>query len=170
MNDNTYLLIVDMQRVFAETTPWHVPDFYTVQKTILDWYDVFDMDHVIFSAFVPDPHPKGAWRDYYDRYPFAQRESAKSLFELAEPYASLPGSRVTASTFSKWPAIQDLTMDKLYICGVSTGCCVLSTAMAAADAGVSVSIIRDGCAAVSKEMHDAVEAVVRNYPHLINWV
>ncbi len=37
----------------------------------------------------------------------------------------------------------------LVLCGVSTDCCVLSTALAAADDGAWVRVVRDGCAAAS---------------------
>ncbi len=41
----------------------------------------------------------------------------------------------------------------LLLAGVSTDCCVLSTALAAADAGVTVRVVADACAGIDDESH-----------------
>ena len=62
---------------------------------------------------------------------------------------------VTAGTFGKWPVLRDLVGDgaRLTLTGVSTDCCVLSTALPAADAGATVRIAAAGCAGSSEENH-----------------
>ena len=49
------------------------------------------------------------------------------------------------------------------LAGVATDCCVLSTALAAADAGCLVEVVADACAGSSDEAHErALEAVVEH--------
>jgi nicotinamidase-related amidase len=42
---------------------------------------------------------------------------------------------------------------EMVLVGVSTDCCVLSTALAAADAGVHVRVVADACAGLSEGDH-----------------
>ena len=63
---------------------------------------------------------------------------------------------VSCSTFGKWgdelaKAIQG--SKRIVLCGVSTDCCVLATALAAADAGVSVRVATDACMGSTPENH-----------------
>ncbi|WXF89963.1 isochorismatase family protein [Curtobacterium flaccumfaciens pv. flaccumfaciens] len=53
---------------------------------------------------------------------------------------------------------------------MSTDCCVLSTALAAADAGATVTVVADACAGASDEDHDRALAVMRLYAPLITVV
>lgn len=48
--------------------------------------------------------------------------------------------------------------------GVSTDCCVVSTALAAADAGARVTIAADACAGSTAENHAAALTVMGLYP------
>ncbi len=51
--------------------------------------------------------------------------------------------------------------------GVSTDCCVLSTALAAADAGVAVQVVADACAGVSPADHQRALDAMALYAPLI---
>jgi nicotinamidase-related amidase len=51
--------------------------------------------------------------------------------------------------------------------GVSTDCCVLSTALAAADAGCFVQVVADACAGVTDTDHDRALAAMALYEPLI---
>ena len=53
------------------------------------------------------------------------------------------------------------------LAGVSTDCCVLSTAVAAADAGVAVQVVADACAGVNDETHAQALDIMRLYAPLI---
>ncbi len=58
----------------------------------------------------------------------------------------------------------------MVLAGVSTDCCVLSTALAAADAGVRVRVVADACAGVSDADHERALAVMALYGPLIEIV
>ena len=56
------------------------------------------------------------------------------------------------------------------LAGVSTDCCVLSTALAAADAGVPVRVVADACAGVDDESHRQALDILRLYGPLVEVV
>ena len=56
------------------------------------------------------------------------------------------------------------------LAGVSTDCCVLSTALAAADAGVEVRVVADACAGADDASHTKALQVMDLYRPLIRVV
>jgi nicotinamidase-related amidase len=154
------LVVVDMQRVFAEPdSPWCVPDFATLEGPISKLVQSFG-ERVVFTRFVTPDVPAGSWRDYYREWSFILEPEARPLLELAVPWSEHPGTVIDKPTFSAYGAeLRDLLRrsdtSTLVLCGVSTECCVLATALAAADDGVSVRIVRDACASVDNAAHEA---------------
>jgi nicotinamidase-related amidase len=55
----------------------------------------------------------------------------------------------------------------MVISGVSTDCCVISTALAASDAGVHVRVAADACAGLSPADHQRALAAMALYAPLI---
>jgi nicotinamidase-related amidase len=102
---------------------------------------------VTCTRFVAPERPTGAWREYYAAWPFALQPPDAPLWDVV-PELGSTGPTVDATTFSKWgPALAERLGDAtMVLCGVSTDCCVLSTAVAAADAGVAVRVVADACA------------------------
>jgi hypothetical protein len=77
---------------------------------------------------------------------------------------------VDRTTFGKWgPELEALTREsgEMVLVGVSTDCCVLSTALAAADAGVHVRVVADACAGVSDADHQRALDALALYAPLI---
>ncbi|MGW3465890.1 isochorismatase family protein, partial [Streptomyces olivaceoviridis] len=75
-----------------------------------------------------------------------------------------------ATTFGKWtPALAARTAPdgRLVLAGVSTECCVLSTALAAADAGAEVLVVADACAGVDDDSHVKALEIMELYQPLI---
>ena len=54
--------------------------------------------------------------------------------------------------------------NSLVLAGVSTDCCVVSTALAAADAGATITVVTDACAGSTPETHRAALDVRALYP------
>ena len=74
---------------------------------------------------------------------------------------------VSATTFGKWgPALAAVTGDlpHLVVAGVATDCCVISTALAAADAGATLTVVTDACAGSTPENHRNALDVMALYP------
>jgi nicotinamidase-related amidase len=55
----------------------------------------------------------------------------------------------------------------MVLTGVSTDCCVISTALAAADAGVAVRVVSDACAGISENDHQRALDAMALYAPLI---
>jgi nicotinamidase-related amidase len=73
---------------------------------------------------------------------------------------------ISGTTFSKWGAgLAEATEGgtELVLTGVSTDCCVLSTALAAADAGAHVRVVADACAGLSEADHQRALAAMALY-------
>ncbi|MGW0208209.1 cysteine hydrolase family protein [Streptomyces sp. NPDC003233] len=151
-----HLAVIDMQRVFAEpASPWATPRYADAVAGVRSLLPAF-ADRVTFTRFLAPGEPAGAWRAYYDAWPFALQPPDAELWHLSDEFADLAGHVVDATTFGKW--IPELAArvgpdDRLVLAGVSTECCVLSTALAAADAGTEVLVVADACAGVDDDSH-----------------
>jgi nicotinamidase-related amidase len=166
-----HLVVVDMQRVFADAgSPWATPDFAAILPTVADLAKRFG-DAVTCTRFIAPDRPTGAWREYYAEWPFALQPPDAALWDVV-PELECSAPTVDATTFSKWgPALADRVGDAtMVLCGVSTDCCVLSTAVAAVDAGVPVHVVGDACAGVSAESHRATLDVLALYGPLVRVV
>jgi nicotinamidase-related amidase len=166
-----HLVVVDMQRVFADAASgWATPGFAGIVPTVAALVDAF-APAVTFTRFVAPAEPAGAWRAYYARWPFALQPPGAPLWEVV-PELGPTGPTVDAPTFSKWgPELAArVGGDELVLAGVSTDCCVLSTAVAAADAGVAVRVVADACAGVDAASHRAALDLLALYGPLVEVV
>ena len=104
----------------------------------------FGPARTVVTRFVADPSLGGSWVPYYRDWPFALVPDSDPLYAVVPELADVAGHVVTAGTFGKWPVLRDLvgTDAHLTLTGVSTDCCVLSTALPAADAGATVRVVR----------------------------
>jgi nicotinamidase-related amidase len=168
----TTLAVIDMQRVFADRdSPWLVPRFAEIVGPIQRLVAAY-RPRVIFTRFVAPAVPAGAWRRYYEVWPFALQPPDARIYELVDEFADEPGPTLDATTFGK-VGDQLSTMvagGRLVLAGVSTDCCVLSTALAAADDGVPVQVVADACAGVDDESHAKTLDILRLYGPLVEVV
>ena len=170
MGEAGWLAVIDMQRVFGEAgSPWLAPRFAEVTGPVARLVAGFG-DRVTFTRFIAPEVPAGAWRQYYQQWPFALQPPGARIYELVDDFAGHP--TLDATTFGKWgPELADLAgTGPLVLAGVSTDCCVLSTALAAADAGMAVQVVADACAGVDDQSHDRALDVMRLYGPLIQVV
>jgi len=151
-----WLTVIDMQRVFADPdSPWAVPRFTEAATGVRRLLPAYG-DRVTFTRFVAPGTPEGAWRAYYARWPFAVQPQDARLWDLTSEFADRARHVLDAPTFGKWTpelARRATPEGRLLPPGVSTDCCVLSTALAAADAGVEVLVVADACAGADDDSH-----------------
>ena len=174
-----WLAVIDMQRVFGEPdSPWLAPRFAEIVGPVRQLAEAF-RPRVTFTRFVAPAAPAGAWRRYYEQWPFALQPPDARIYELADDFAGQPGPTLDATTFSKWrPELAGLAgrgspdggPGQLVLAGVSTDCCVLSTALAAADAGVAVRVVADACAGATDGSHRQALDILRLYAPLVEVV
>lgn len=165
-----WLVIVDVQRVFAEPwSAWASPDFPAAAPRLRRLIDAFG-PRVCSTRFVAPRAPRGAWVDYYREWPFALRPADDPMWDYAQGFGAQGHPEVVASTFGKWgPALARATRgaQRLVMAGVATDCCVISTVLAAADAGVRIDVAADACAGSTTENHRRALAVMGLYTPLV---
>ncbi|MFG1640181.1 cysteine hydrolase family protein [Amycolatopsis sp. NPDC049252] len=161
------LAVIDLQNVFGDpASEWFTPRFAEVVPPIQRLVKAFG-DNVVFTRFIAPARPEGAWKQYYARWPFALQPPESQLYQVISDFQ--PMSTVDTTTFGKWTPEMAARVGEapLVLAGVSTDCCVLSTALAAADAGVAVTVVEDACAGVDDESHAKTLDILRLYAPLV---
>jgi nicotinamidase-related amidase len=173
LSRSAVLAVIDMQNVFADPgSDWFTPGFSQILQPILELTEAF-AGRTVFTRFLAPAEPGGAWRAYYQQWPFALKPAEWAGYRLVD-VLDRPGLvTMDTSTFGKWtPRLAELVSDEgeLVLAGVSTDCCVLSTALAAADAGVRVLVAEQACAGLDTASHQRALAAMRMYAPLIEVV
>ncbi|WP_431218640.1 cysteine hydrolase family protein [Leifsonia xyli] len=164
------LVVVDMQQVFGNpASEWFTPKFAEAEAVIAGLVPAFG-DRVVFTRFVAPERPEGAWVPYYEQWPFALVPADDPIYDLVLAFRDTGHPVVTEPTFGKWG--DDLRAalrgsQDVVLAGVSTDCCVLSTALGAADAGVRIRVVADGCAGLSDADHQRALDAMALYAPLI---
>lgn len=148
-----HLVVIDMQRAFRQEGEWHIPRYDEAARTIARL--AASGLEPISTRFIPDPAENGAWSSYYDRWQSMRLDPADPIWHTELPDIETRGS-IDLPTFSKWG--QELAElipvgEEIILTGVATDCCILATALGAADAGRYVTVVEDGCAGQSDAAH-----------------
>jgi nicotinamidase-related amidase len=169
MTPEGWLVVVDLQHVFGDAdSPWVAPRFEEVRPRIRELVEAFG-DRVVWTRFVAPDRPTGAWKEYYATFPFALQPPDAPLYALVEDPGSAPV--VDATTFGKWgPELAAVVGEgPLTVTGVATDCCVISTVLPAADAGIPIRVVSDACAGSGDDDHERALRVMSLYAPLV-WV
>jgi nicotinamidase-related amidase len=166
------LALIDLQRIFAEPeSGWAAPDFQRVIAPTRQLVDLFS-PRVVFTRFVaPAGEPQGSWATYYEMYPFALQPPDSYAYQLVDEFRGAP--TLDKPTFGKWgKELADAVGPggHLVLAGVTTDCCVLTTALAAVDAGVYVQVVEDACAGADEESHRKAIDIMRLYSPMLEIV
>lgn len=150
-----WLVVIDPQRIFAspEASPWGSPLFAEALPAIQRLVAAHP-GRTVITRFVADEEPLGSWGPYYEQWPFAQVPDGDPLYEIVPELADADALVVTEPTFGKWhDMLQALVGEQphLRLAGVATDCCVIATALPAADSGAFVEVVTDACAGSTPE-------------------
>jgi nicotinamidase-related amidase len=167
MHPDAWLVVIDPQRIFAAPdSPWGSPMFGDILDPVRRLAAAAG-ERTVVTRWVA-PHPAhGSWAAYLEAWPFADVPPDDRLFDVVDELQDLTSTIVTAPTFGKWgPTLAEVTgpTPHLVLAGVSTDCCVISTALAAADAGATVTIVSDACAGSTRENHRSALDVMALFP------
>ncbi|QND23766.1 cysteine hydrolase (plasmid) [Rhizobium leguminosarum bv. viciae] len=166
MNENWIHLCIDMQRVFAEDTPWHVPWMREVSPQIEEVASRY-AERTVFTRFITPEKPEqmsGMWRAYYEKWRTMTREQLDpGLLDIVPALRHLiPPARIFDKvTYSPWiggelhQILSSEAVDALVLTGGETDVCVLAAALGAIDLGYRVIVLRDAVCSGADETHDA---------------
>jgi nicotinamidase-related amidase len=166
ISDNWIHLCIDMQRLFAEDTPWHVPWMRQVAPEVEELARRHSA-RTIFTRFVPperaDQMP-GMWRAYYQKWSMMTTEQlGKDFVDLVPSLKHLvPPARVfDKPIYSPWVSgelhavLAREHVDTVVLTGGETDVCVLAAALGAIDLGYRVIVLKDAVCSGADETHDA---------------
>ena len=162
-----WLVVIDPQRIFASPdSPWGSPMFPGILDPVHRLAERYAGRTILTRWVAPDP-ASGSWAAYLDAWPFARVAADDRLYDLVDEVRDIEAPVVTATTFGKWvPDLVAITGETphLVVAGVSTDCCVVSTALAAADAGATLTVVTDACAGSTPDNHRSALDVMALYP------
>jgi nicotinamidase-related amidase len=178
----TWLAVIDMQNIFGDRdSDWATPKFPQIVEPVAQLVRAY-APNAVFTRFVTPARPAGAWIPYYADWPKALVPPEDRAWDIVPELASAQagtagadgrGGTVVATTFSKWEGrLAELVSPggTLVLCGVSTDCCVIATALQAADAGIHVKVVPEACAGVDDASHAAALHVMGLFAPLVEVV
>ncbi|MCW2739157.1 isochorismatase family protein [Nocardioides sp.] len=167
MHPDAWLVVIDPQRIFADpSSQWGSPMFPAIVDPVRRLAAAAG-ERTVVTRWVPAREPRGSWAAYLEAWPFADVPEDDPLLELVPEMTGVGSEVVSVPTFGKWgPALQAITgpTPHIVLTGVSTDCCVVSTALAAADAGATITVVTDACAGSTPDNHRAAMDVMALYP------
>jgi len=170
MEATPVLVAIDMQNIFADpSSQWATTGYASASTGIRRLLPAFG-DRVVFTRFVAPERPDGAWVNYYRDWPFALVPDDDPLYDITSEFDTAVDTVVSSPMFGKWGDELAAAMRgsrEMVLTGVSTDCCVLSTALPAADAGIRVRVVSDACAGLSQADHQRALDAMALYAPLI---
>ncbi|WP_264043487.1 cysteine hydrolase family protein [Mycolicibacterium hodleri] len=164
-------MAIDLQEVFRQpASEWFTPRYEDAAAGTRELLPLFG-PRAVFTRFIAPAHPTGAWVDYYEKWPFAMVPANDRLYDLTAEFNPVHHAVVSLTTLGKWGPDLAAAMNgsrEMVLTGVATDCCVLSTALAAADAGVHVQVVADACAGASDRDHRRALEAMELYAPLID--
>lgn len=159
-------LCVDMQRMFAEDTPWHVDWMSGVLPQVAELAGRFP-EKTIFTRFIPPVRAEdmsGTWQEYYRKWwMLTRRHMPAEMADLVPSLARLvpPARTFDKRTYSPWiegglhKSLCEERVDTLVVTGGETDVCVLAAVLGAIDLGYHVALLSDGICSGADGTHDA---------------
>lgn len=160
-------IVVDVQRLFFDPTPWHVPAMSSIFPPLKALLRAAGA-RTIFTRFRTPPRAEdasGSWQTYYRRWRdvLAERLPERLFHIVPEVAACAPEAIVCDKfTYSAFEAarfreaLARLRPRHLVMAGVETDVCVLATLFGAVDRGFPVWLVRDAVASADAAASDAV--------------
>ena len=167
LTSRTAHLCVDVQNLFLEPTPWHVPWLARILPAI-ERISLLHPERNIFTRFIPPQRAEdlpGTWQRYYQRWPEMLRDRLDPhLLQLVPSLEAIAGlgfvlDKPVYSPFANPLLLRHLreqSVDSLIVTGVETDVCVLSAVLSAVDEGFRVVLVKDALGSSSDATHDAL--------------
>jgi nicotinamidase-related amidase len=175
LDDTAVHLCVDMQRMFAEETEWHMPWMKRVLPRVVELCRAHP-GRAVFTRFIPAERAEdreGTWRQYYERWASMTLDRLDpdlvGLVPELRPFVT-PAQTFDKPVYSPWHTgrldriLKERGITALIISGGETDVCVLATILGAVDLGYRVIVATDALCSSSDEAHDsAIDLYHRRY-------
>ena len=170
LGDRCMHICVDMQRLFAEPSPWATPWISRVLPQI-ERLVARRAPQTVFTRFLParkSGQGTGTWKRYYERWAsMTIQNMGPEMVELLPTLAEYcpPATTIDKHIYSPWfegPLRAHLigqNVDTLVITGGETDVCVLATVLGGIDFGYRVVVVTDALCSSSDATHDALLTV-----------
>ncbi len=167
LGDTAAHVCVDMQRLFAEDTPWRTPWMRRVLPNVVALAGARP-ERLCFTRFVPLDKPEsgaGTWRRYYERWSDVTLQAIDpSLVDLVPELRRFapPAPVLDKRVYSPWGStglhemLQRAGKNTLIVTGGETEVCVLATVLGAIDLGYRVVLATDALCSSADQTHDAM--------------
>lgn len=170
-----WLVVIDPQRIFADpSSAWASPFFPAAMENIERLATAFGPARSLVTRWLPTADRATSWGDYFRAWPFADVPPQDPLYDLVDGARRLSVvPTIDEPSFGKWGTRLAGLIGRggrMVLTGVSTDCCVIATALAAADAGAHVQVVADACAASTAENGAAALTVMGLFPPQISIV
>jgi nicotinamidase-related amidase len=164
-------IVIDMQRMFAEETPWQAPAVSDILPNVLKLCEAFGGRN-LFAKFMLPRTPAaaaGAWQAYYRRWSAMTTEHIQpEMQDLVSVLQAIgtPDAIIEKTTYSIFQTpgfaerLKSDGVERLIFSGVETDVCVLASVFDAVDAGYHVVIAVDAVCSGSVDAHNAVLSTV----------
>lgn len=167
LGPRTTHLCIDMQRVFAERTPWQTPWMPRVLPKAVQLTRAYPAS-TVFTRFMPPRHSgerPGQWRRYFERWhELTLAAVGAALFDLVPELAACapPAVVIDKPAYSPFHdtrlagLLRTRGSDSIVLSGTETDVCVLAAVLDAVDLGLRVVVAEDAICSSSDETHDAM--------------
>lgn len=173
-----WLVVIDRQRAFANQSEsaWACKEdkYAEITPQIMRLQKMFE-DRVMYTRYIAPQHPSGAWKQYFACWSQFLTRADDPIYDLTDECKDHAKTQpvFSAPTFSKWTDevqqfFSEHNIERVVLCGVATDCCVISTALAMADAGIFVRIAQDACAGSTPEHHERAISVMKLFSPMIS--
>jgi nicotinamidase-related amidase len=168
--DGPLLVVVDVQRVFAEDTPWHIPGLDACLPRIVALAESFGARGIRTKHVPPEGGGAGTWRRFYAAWSELDRPG---VWDVVPELEGTELAEIPKSVYSCFGAaafvreLQRLGQPPLVVCGVETDCCVLATVLDAVDEGIPVTVVTDAVTSPSETAHRGALALFERLPEQV---
>ena len=166
------LMVIDVQ--YLDAAPGHGV-FADVQKSGVpieaQEYYFKRLDHVVLpnigrlQSLTRDGRDRSAGHKRLGLHAPPGSKEAEFLPEVAPKGDEIIINKTASGVFNATNAefiLRNMGIDSLYVCGVYTNECVSTTVRDACDRGFHTTLINDGCATVTPDLHNATIATIKD--------
>lgn len=148
---------------FKSLQDWAIPNVQRLQKAFRE--HELEVIHTRIQALTKDGRDRSIGHQRLNILASPGSKEAEFLPEVAPQGDEIVINKTASGVFSSTNlnyVLTNMDIEALYVCGVYTNECVETTVRDACDLGFLVTLVEDACTTVTKELHEASLATLRD--------